>query len=170
MKSIIIWFPFSFFLHRPTTCKKIKIIYIFLLLILTYTLSLGEHLSSESSFEKTVSYELKLKKSNYKSMSGLELNFLVFNVLSLLFNCSTYLQMVFNIAAPPSLFQAPPTVSYVSMAFYLGTRMFYCFNTCKRFYMGVITLKIIVAIFATFLSTELYENVVPVISYNKFSE
>ena len=33
----------------------------------------------------------------------------------------------------------------------------------------VIRLKVIVAIFATFLSTELYAFEVPVISYNKFS-
>ena len=48
-----------------------------------------------------------------------------------------------------------------------------CFNVLTSeivFKWVVIRLKVIVAIFATFLSTELYAFEVPVISYNKFSE
>ena len=48
-----------------------------------------------------------------------------------------------------------------------------CFNVLTSeivFTWVVIRLKVIVAIFATFLSTELYAFEVPVISYNKFSE
>ena len=59
------------------------------------------------------------------------------------------------------------------MFLWLYTWGLWCFNVLIReivFTKVVIMLKIIVAIFATFLSTELYAFEVSVISYNKFSE
>ena len=63
--------------------------------------------------------------------------------------------MVFNLAAPPSLFRPHPPFAMFT-AFTWGTQ---CFNVLTReivFKRVVITLKIIDVIFATLLSTELF--------------
>ena len=66
------------------------------------------------------------------------------------------IEMVFNLAAPPSLFRPHPPFAMFSRRLRGELR---CFNVLTReivFKRVVITLKIIDVIFATFLSTELF--------------
>ena len=76
--------------------------------------------------------------------------------------------MVFNIAAPPSLFLGPTHRFLCSHGVYVGDS-----NVLTRaivFNWVVIRLTLIVTICATFLSTDLYVFEVLVLSYNKLSE